>query len=207
MDLARHGFIGDDFTIGAAGERWVIDSIRTWAVPGQSQSDPPHLGDYFQDVRFYFGGSEGDLSPVITGQFAPGGDATGNSNIRISEATQAGAVLYDEFGTSYRIWQLDFGSLNLTVDGGQKYRFGVWGMGRGIPGKEGKTYLWFNHASNAGLSGGRQDGADGQMLEFDAAGRSEGALNAEGHGWDKPADINIQVFAHRVARPVPETHR
>ncbi len=61
---------------------------------------------------------------------------------------------------------------------------------------EGQTYTWYNHASNASLSGARQDGAEGVMLLFDAAGRSEGVFNAEGNGWDKPANINVQVFAH-----------
>src|SRR5215469_15837390 len=49
------GFMGDHFTIGAAGEKWVIDSIRTWAVPGLSEVDPDHLGDFYEDVRLYFG--------------------------------------------------------------------------------------------------------------------------------------------------------
>src|SRR5579871_1477718 len=45
-----HGFLGDDFTIGAPGEHWVIDAIRTWAVPGTAEVNLPHLGDYYQDV-------------------------------------------------------------------------------------------------------------------------------------------------------------
>jgi hypothetical protein len=97
-----------------------------------------------------------------------------------------------------RIWQIDFTNLNLNVAGGVRQRFGVWGAGREIPGSDGKTYVWFNHASNAALSGARQDGADGQMIEFDAAGRFENKFSAEGNGWDKPADVNVQVFAHRV---------
>ena len=59
--------------------------------------------------------------------------------------------------------------------------------------------MWYNQASNAALSGSRQDGADGAMLLFDAAGRSEDAFRAEDNGWDKSADIHVQVFAHRVS--------
>ena len=195
-DWNEHGFLGDDFAVGAAGERWVIDSIRTWTVPGNADRVPEHLGDFYQDVRLHFG--ESDLTPVSAAQLSPGSDETGNAAVRISEATQAGAILYDDFGTSLRIWQIDFTGLNLPVEGGKRYGFGVWGMGRAIPEAEGKTYAWSNHASNAPLSGSRQDGADGRMLLFDAAGRSEGTFNAEGQGWDKPADINVQVFAHRV---------
>ena len=32
--LYDSGFLGDDFTIGARGESWVIDAIRVWTVPG-----------------------------------------------------------------------------------------------------------------------------------------------------------------------------
>lgn len=197
----EHGFLGDDFTIGAAGEHWVIDSIRTWAVPGSVEFNLPHLGDYYQDVRLHFGVA--DLTPVATAQLTPGSDDTSNPNIRISDAAASGAMLYDDFGTPLRIWQIDFTNLNLPVDGGTKYRFGVWGNGRPVPGMDGKTFMWYNHASNAGLSGSRQDAADGTMLKFDAAGRFEGTFTAQGNGWDKAADINVQIFAHRVAMAHP----
>jgi hypothetical protein len=191
-----HGFLGDDFTIGLPGEHWVIDSIRTWAVPGNAETNLPHLGDFYQDVRLHFGKT--DLTPVSTARLSEGSDETSSPDVRVSDASDAGAVLYDNFGTGLRVWQIDFDNLNLAVEGGVKQRFGVWGMGRPIPGTEGKSFTWYNHASNAGLSGNRQEGADGLMLLFDAAGRSEGAFSAEGKGWDKPADINVQVFAHRV---------
>jgi len=204
-----HGFLGDDFTIGAAGERWVIDSIRTWAVPGTAAANLPHLGDYYQDVRLHFG--KGDVTPVSTAQLSQGSDETGNPDVRVSDASQNGTLLYDDFGTRLRVWQIDFTNLNLTVEGGVSYHFGVWGMGRPVPdNKEGKTFMWYNHASNAALSGNRQDAADGSMLLFDAAGRSEGAFKAEGNGWDKPADINVQVFAHRLhpgQEPTPKVRQ
>jgi hypothetical protein len=192
------GFVGDDFAVGAPGERWVVDAIRTWVVPGSARENGQHLGDFYQDVRLYFGGPAGDLTPVAAARMSPGSDQTENANVRISEATQAGALLYDDFGTSLRIWQVDFANLNLAIEGGTKYRFGAWGAGRAVPGTDAKTFAWFNHASNAALSSARQDGADGVLLLFDAAGRSEGTLAAQGNGWDKPADINVQVFAHRV---------
>jgi len=189
------GFIGDDFTIGAPGEKWIIDSIRTWTVPGVRGKDPLHLGDFYQDVRLYFGGPSADLTPFATARLTEGTDRADGANIHISEAS---APLYDDFGRSLRVWQVEFSRLNLPVDGGMKYRFGLWGMGRPIPGTDGKTYMWFNHASNAALSGAPQDGADGVILQFDAAGRTAGEVHSEGHGWDKSADINVQVFAHRA---------
>jgi hypothetical protein len=194
----NQGFVGDDFTIGATGERWVIDSIRTWTVPGYAETIAARLSDFFQDVRLYLGTASSDVSPVATAQLAEGSDEVSNPNIRISDATSNGALLYDDFGTPLRIWQIDFSNLNIAVRGGTRTRFGVWGMGRPIAGQDGKTYMWFNHGSNAALSGARQDGADGVMLVFDGAGRADGTLRAEDKDWDKPSDINVQVFAHRV---------
>lgn len=191
-----HGFVGDDFAVGQPGERWVIDAIRTWTVPGNQVADPQRLGDSYQDVRLYFRGKEGDLTPVSTVQLTAASDETSNPNVRIAEVTST--LPYDEFGKDLRIWQLDFERLHLVVDGGVTYRFGVWGMGRPNPDRPGKSYAWFNHASNAGLSAVQQDGADGEMLLFDAAGRFSGKLHGGGAGWDKDSDINVQVFAHRA---------
>jgi hypothetical protein len=193
------GFLGDDFVIGAPGEHWVIDSIRTWTVPGLHDAEPDFLGDYYQDVRLYFGKSDSGLTPRVAVPLSAGSNDTGDANVAISEATRAGALLYDDFGKALRIWQVDFNNVNLAVEGGVRYGFGVWGMGRAIPGSNDKSYLWFNHASNASLSAARQDGADGQMLLFDASGKAAGSFVSQGNGWDKTSDINVQVFAHRVA--------
>jgi hypothetical protein len=191
-------FVGDSFVIGAPGEKWVIDSIRTWTVPGQKNLDPDHLGDFYQDVRLYLGANGSAVTPIVSAILSPGNDETNNSKVRISEATRAGAMLYDEFGRALRIWQIDFGGLALPVAGGATYNFGVWGIGRAVPGQADKTFEWFNHASNASLSGVHQDGADGLLRLFDGTGKPQGDFNGEGNGWDKGADLNIQVFAHRI---------
>jgi hypothetical protein len=39
------------------------------------------------------------------------------------------------------------------------------------------------------------------MLIFDGAGRADGTLRAEVKDWDKPSDVNVQVFAHRAGAP------
>jgi hypothetical protein len=197
-----HGFLGDDFTIGGPGEHWVIDSIRTWTVPGTAEFHYPHLADFYQDVRLHFGA--GSLMPIASAELTAGSEDTSNPDVRISDASASGAQLYDDFGTMLTVWQIDFTNLHLAVAGGVKYRFGVWGNGRPVPGHDGKTFMWLNHASNAALSGAAQDGSDGIMLLFDAAGRYEGTFNGQGNGWDKTSDINVQVFAHRVA-PGPRT--
>ena len=91
-------FLGDDFTIGAPGERWVIDAIRTWTVPGTAAHHPERLGDAFQDVRLYIGSAKKDLTPVAAGAFTEGSDANDNPSIVASEATQDGVITYDDFG-------------------------------------------------------------------------------------------------------------
>ena len=202
------GFLGDDFAVGAAGERWVIDTVRVWTVPGANKIDPEHLGDFYQDVRLYFGGSASEssdrersgegLSPIVTGLLTAGSDQVSNPNVVISDATASGVVPYNDFGTSLRIWQIDFTQLNLKVEGGAKYRFAAWGLGRPLPNKADKTHPWFNVATNASLASTRQDGADGEMLLFTSGGKFKSAFDSKGAGWDKSSDINVQVFGHRA---------
>ena len=128
----------------------------------------------------------------------PGNDESSNPRVRISEATRRGTQLYENFRKFLRVWQIDFTGLNLAVEGGVTYNFGVWGQGREIPGGGGKGYSWFNHSSNAPLSAARQDGADGVMLLFEGSGKAAGEFRGQGNGWDKNSDINVQVFAHRL---------
>ncbi|MBV9506144.1 MAG: hypothetical protein JO323_14185 [Acidobacteriia bacterium] len=199
-------FVGDTFAVGVPGERWVIDEIRTWTVPGLKEEDPNHLGDFYQDVRLYFGTAGADITPAVSAALSAGSDETGNANVRITNATAAGTPLYDDFGRFIRVWQVDFTNLSLPVEGGAQYSFGVWGQGRPIaPGSE-KNYMWFNHASNAALSSATEDLADGVMLMFDGTGRAAGEFNAQGHGWDKSSDINVQVFAHKVSESASVAH-
>ena len=196
--LFNRGFAGDDFFLGQDGERWVIDKIRVWAVPGTQSEDPPNLGDVYQDVRLYFGDDGGALTPVLSGRLKRGGNQTNERRIRITDAAAEGVLPYDDFGLMLRIWQIDFSGLDLAVEGGRKYRFGVWGLGRPVVGKENKIYPWFTHGSNAALSEARQDGADGRLLTFDSSGSSDGEFDSNGNAWNKSSDLNVQVFARRV---------
>jgi hypothetical protein len=200
--LYDSGFLGDDFTLGAPEESWVIDTIRVWTVPGVTEADPEHLGDFYHDVRLYFGGPEEGVTPIATGMLKRGSDQSSNPSILISDATAAGAVRYDDFEAHMRVWQIDFTALNLNVQGGAKYRFGAFGLGRPMANAGGKkavkTYAWFNAASNAELATAKQDGADGEMLLFTSGGKFKNAFDGKGAGWDKSSDINVQVFGHRV---------
>lgn len=195
--LYAQGFVGDDFSIGQPGEKWVIDRIRTWAVPGIAGEDPTALGSYYQDVRLYFGTEDGGISPVRAGRLDADSNISDNAGISIREAD---AARYDEFGAMMRVYEIEFKDLKTSVEGGKKYRFGAWGLGRDIPGKEGKAYSWFTHASNALRSETRQDGADGRMLLFEPSGNFASDWDSNSKAWNKSSDVNVQVFAHKASR-------
>jgi hypothetical protein len=192
--LYSDGFVGDDFVVGQAGERWVVNTLRVWAVPGAFGNDPAALGDVYQDVRLYVGGAGEDLTPVISGRLARASNAVQGADVVITEA--ANVPLYENFGANFKIYQIEFRNLNLRVEGGARYRFGAWGMGRSV-GEEGELYPWFTHGSNATQGESPADGADGKLLLFEAAGRYAKEYDASGAAWNKSSDLNVQIWARK----------
>jgi len=189
--LYEQGFVADEFRLGEPGEKWVVDRIRLWAVPGAKGIDPATLGDFYSKVQLFAGPAEGDLTAIAAADLAPGSNA-GSANLRILDGVMEGAPLYDDFGAHYRIWQLDFENLQFAAEGGRTYRFGSLGAGRdGQP--------WFTHGANAAKSAGRQDGADGKLFLYDNSGKFASEFVAGGETWNKTADLNVQVFAHLEA--------
>ena len=201
-DAQNQGFFGDDFTIGSVGETYTIDTLRVWVVPGLSIGDPNSLNDFFNSVSLLVGGSAGSnlTSLASTTNFVS------DPNISFTKVTYpdgTNATTYDNFGTLVNLWQVDFSNLNWTIDGGVEYSFGVKGIGKQI-GASTIFYPWFNHGSNAALSGSTQDGADDRLLEFDASGNFVATINSDGDGFDKSTDINVQVFGELQSAKTPE---
>jgi len=172
------GFTGDDFVIGTTGHYYLVDSLTVWGA----QYDPLSLD--IDNIWFYLARENDPLALLATGM------VTGNTNsnplithsyVNYPDGTtgyQGGS------GTFFPICQTTFGGLNYLVDGGVKYKFGV----------KGDKYLWWNHASNAALSGSTQEGADDKYLEFTTANLSSIlVLDSNGYGWDKSSDINVRV--------------
>lgn len=190
--LYSQGFVGDDFVVGKAGERWVVNTLRVWAVPGAFGEDPAALGDVYQDVRLYVGAEGEDLTPVVSGRLARGSNEVDGADIVISEA--ADVPRYENFGAELKIYQVEFRNLNLRVEGGKRYRFGAWGLGRAT-GEKGEVYPWFTHGSNAAQGEAPADGADGRLLLFEAAGRYAKEYDATGAAWNKSSDLNVQIWA------------
>jgi hypothetical protein len=192
--LYDQGFVGDDFVIGQAGERWIVHTIRVWTVPGSNVLDPAALGDVYQDIRLYVGADGEDLTPIASGRLSRGSNQVEGADVVIGEARDA--PLYENFGSHLKIYQVEFRNLNLRVEGGQRYRFGAWALGRAVD-EKGKRYPWFTHASNASLGAAPADGSDGKMLLLEAAGQYAREYDANGDTWNKSSDLNVQIYAQR----------
>ncbi len=192
---------GDDFTVGSTGETWVVTDLRTWATAGSATDASFRLGDRFNSVSLYGGpANPGGVSLLTTGTLAPGSNVNSNPKISHTSVTYAGGAAYQgSSGSFIQIWQNDF-KVAWVVSGGVKYDFAVDGTLR-----TGVVNYWFNHASNAALSGSVQQGADNRYLAWDKTNLaaapfvcdSADAVNCG--GWDKSSDVNVTVTASRVA--------
>jgi hypothetical protein len=185
---------GDTFSLGTAGQKWYVSQIRTWNIGHLGQ----FFGDEFSGDTLYLG--TGGISPVMSGTVGLGSNVDSNPNITHTKVQYVGGADYQAQDATFRqIWQNDFRNVGLVANGGRTYFFGV----DGTP----YSYYWFNHASNAALSGSPQQGADNQWVAWpksdlttpnfcDSGAPSGGVCNG---GWDKSSDINVQVFATQVA--------
>lgn len=195
---------GDTFRMPdlSAGQQWTIDTIRIWspAIPdGNAPSGNPYqLGDIYDSITLYAGAYEdrpraNPLPELSTGNIT--GNTSDNPHIQFTR------VYYNNNGTTnfqgqtadYQIWQVDFTHLNWVVDPLTLIEFGIDAMG---------DDFWYNHASNAALSGSPQQGANGWFSQINAGDLMEiydcdsgVPADAAFCGWDKSSDINVQVFA------------
>ena len=181
------GFVGDHFRIGAAGEVWIIDTIRTWARPGESAGHAASLGDVFESVTL-FGGIEAappkpgqppepecdchNLMTIKGARLQPGADQPASPDVTVSPAAAG-------------IRQVDFRSLRWSVPGGVDIQFGVMGVSR-----HGRQ-TWHNQAANMGNAH--------QLKIFDEKGKLEGPYVPDGEPVDGRAGLNVQVWGHRSA--------
>ena len=168
---ANYYLVGDTFA-NTSTETWQISSIRLWTV-GQT------------DTAILRGGLEGSTIGIIT-------DAT--------YADPSSSQYQGSSGSYIPMHQIDF-AVNLTLAPGQVYDFFLDGSG-----SEAGIVVPFVHASNGALSGSRQDGADNKMLyaevvDGSVVGNSVGTWSSLGDGWDKPSDVNVQVFGTAVPEP------
>jgi hypothetical protein len=195
-------FVTDHFALGDPGELWVIDKVRTWAVPGLEPGNPDTLGDWFDRVTLY-GGLESESPPATTVQAAAecachgpvslagtelrrGSNRSQNPQVVLSPAP---GTPYQKGGRSLNVWRVDFEKLNWNVPGGVNIQFGVFGAARPLSGPKGK-HIWFNHAS---VTGGKH-----QFRLFEIGGSPVVSTNS-GLPSDDSIGINVQVWGHLTA--------
>jgi len=190
---------GDTFSIGAPGEKWIITEVKTWNIGHLGMK----FGDEFSDITLFLGDS--DIAPVATGTISPGSNIDSNPNIKHTKVKYSDGSNYESQtpGSFRQLWLDDFKNLHVQIDGGQTYYFAVDGTS--------PSYSWFNHASNAALSGSPQDGSDDLYVGWDSSDLStpntcDSGAPAGGFcdgGWDKSSDINVQIYAKQKAGPPP----
>jgi hypothetical protein len=177
------GFYGDAFRIGAAGEVWMIDTVRLWAVPGERAGTcPRELGDRIAKLTL-LGALDNPPVPgqpvcdchalvaISTAALATGGSRSLNSDVRLS--LDKGA------------WRLDFQQVRWSVPGDMDVLFSVRATAR----KQDACRADEEWKLAAGPAAG------GYRLHLlDKAGVPEGLADSQ-----QPARaIHIQVWAHRT---------
>jgi hypothetical protein len=171
---SAYWLVGDTFQ-NTSADTWHITSIRLWTVGTTDQA-------------ILRGGLDGSTIGVIS------------SATYISGANYQGSS-----GSMIDMHQVDF-TVDITLAAYQTYDFFLDGSG-----SEPGIVVPFVHASNAALSGSPQQGADNLMLYAEV---QNGIVDptsvstwtsdthvAGGMGWDKPSDVNVQVFGTAVPEP------
>ncbi|MGC8494920.1 MAG: hypothetical protein ACP5SH_24625 [Syntrophobacteraceae bacterium] len=184
---------GDDFTLSTNAS---VNDIRVWVV-ATGTSAPGYLPSGISLLGGKAGGTISTISQSFTAtsvQYSNGQSYQGSS------------------GNFWDLYQVDFSTTGLNLTAGETYDFFV-----------DQPYVIYSTtsaspyadallaASNAGLSGSTQQGANGQFLWLDVNGSSQtvetwysgdgGGTTGWGPGWDKNTDANVQVFG--VATPEP----
>lgn len=176
-------FIGDTFTLGgAAGTSYTINSLQTWVI---ARDGAP------LSATLYTG--RGAAADMATTSIAPTFDLVSYAD---------GSTYQTPSGAFRSIYSVTFSGLNIVAGAGEIISFGVDGVNQG-------GYNFFNHASNAALSGSTQASADNVMSYYYHDGADAlyyAPFDSNGNGFDKSSDINVRVFATvtPAAAAVPE---
>ena len=182
-------FVGDRVVVGASGETWIVDSIRTWAVVRGGKGGATPLGTLYQKVVL-FGGIETplpvpgqpqcdchDVMPIKTIPLHPGSDGFEGGDLKV-----------DWRGPE--LLELQFRRLQWSAPGGVPLQFGVMveeRSGGRVPKAD-----W--HSAGAVLDGAHM------LRVFSPEGKLLGPYVPNG-GTPLPPDIGIpvQVWGRRAA--------
>ena len=205
---------GDTFTVGSAGQSYLISSLRVWIVGDPSGTA---LNQIFSSLSLLGGalGSTPSAAPACgntTGSNCFDASnitvlktgATGAGDITVVSTTYSNAQGYQNIvGGFNNIYQVDFNNLNWLVAGGTTYLFAV----NGVPGSVGNGGNSPRlSASNAGFGGVVAEGSDGVLWELGTNLSNNGVVadswsSLTSAAWDKDSDINVQVFGAAVPEP------
>ena len=215
--------VGDDFVLGTSNDHYLIDTLRVWLVVGVVNTNATIPNSFWQTLTLWGGNVKEGISGLH--DLHTGSTNGSNGQISITEVAYSnGNSYWAEPVSLYRkIWQLDFRNLQWRIKGGDRYQFFVNGSGFTSLG------LWnvfpILHASNASLSGSPQAGADNfyRLLRlhnnqpdylgtWNSSGVGSPGSYTENElpgfgGWDKPTDINLQIFGSLLQPPtqtIPE---
>ncbi|MDN6318187.1 MAG: PEP-CTERM sorting domain-containing protein [Marinobacter sp.] len=233
-DFAGFGyFAGDDFTL-QAGNQYQVDTVRFWLNPSANGAAAANnnsdvnddlaygLSDTYESFAFYLGDAASSSVPVLEQANFTGGNTTDNANVSIRRALYQGSE-FDYQGSSenyLQTYEVTLSNLGLILDGGTTYQFGTECRGSNETNANGNFTTCFLHGANQDLAGSPQQGSDDYFRVFSVgddlsqpasfAGTYNSDRNgtpgtAGGGGWDKPADMNIQVFGSAVAVPEPSS--
>jgi hypothetical protein len=171
---------GDDFTIGRAGQTYLITNIRVWMIYGKasSQYDTTPLSTPSVPLVLWLGPEGGSIQSLA--------------------ATPAMTRIWYSDGSNYQrasdgtwrvVWQIDF-HVNLKIKGGQKYQFFLHGLFKNSLG------IWqtpslcdvIEDLSN----NPHRDGADNQYLSLTMVNGSPSGAPSLSSG----LDANVQIFGN-----------
>lgn len=200
--------IGDDFSMpnpGSSADTWTITKVTTWAVAGAAGDANFFMGDRYQNVRLYMGLP--GIGLVTSGSFIAGTNTVQNFDgvtITVTRDQYVGGLDYETTSGAFaQLWKVEFSGLNFVVNAGDTVNLGVSGTAY-----DQVNRTWFNHSSNAGLSGSTQDGSDNLMREFDLANLPDPGVAWDSNQagiWDKSSDMNMMIEADYQAVPEPAT--
>jgi hypothetical protein len=174
---ASEFFIGDDFTVGAAGEVWTIDTVRTWALVEKAP------GRLFDKITLY-GGLAGEPVPKEQAECAchgltalKTGGSSGSLDLSVSAVPSAIAAAYEDHGKTFGLWQIEFRNLRWSVPGGAGVQFAI---------KMETPRAWFSYASSTNKPH--------RLRVFDNAGQLRSFITAA------ESTVNVQVWGRLLAK-------
>ena len=201
-ELAGKGFLGDSFRVGAAGEIWMIDTIRLWAALQSSASCSRNLGDLNPgDVK------PGDVKPgdlnlgdalekitllgALENQPVPGEPECDCHALvavvtaALQKTSPASANREVEITAGKGVWQIDFRNVRWSMPGGHEVLFSMRATDR--PETACPLAATWSLAAAPATSGYR-------LRRFNQKGVPEGFAEAAA----EPVRISVRVWAHRV---------